>query len=60
MNDLAVEDIEHAEGYVLASEKDMLFEILRKLNKIERRLMKSVTRFNFTLKIKQGQNVLVG
>lgn len=38
MNDLAVEDIEHAEGYVLASEKDMLLEILRKLNKIERRL----------------------
>ena len=50
MNDLAVEDIEHAEGYVLASEKDMLLEILRKLNKIERRWMKSVTRFNFTLK----------
>ena len=38
MNDLAVEDIEHAEGYVLASEKDMLLEILRKLNNIERRL----------------------
>ncbi len=38
MNDLAIKDLEHADGYILATEKDMLLEVLKVVRKIDKKI----------------------